>query len=655
LKIQLKRSEQLDGGLAKEPTAGQMEWGELAVNYNSGDPAIFIKDNDGNIIRIAGVGNIADDGQVEVPAEINPPATPQPGNLWFNPVDGRLYVYYEDDNSSQWVDASPDSWNPSVIPDPGGGDNQPGTLDDRYVKQVGDNMTGDLTLGNDKITLNADDGSGMFADTVEAPSFYGNDTGLSQVWYGGETGTSIILADGSATFAGTINAAAGIFNNGKAKVFVSSGDGGLYVYDAADTGTPTAIINKDGSATFAGDITAGDTTFASEVVQVRASGQVIVRNDGTAPAVWQVYNGGTDAANITSQIDYDGSATFAGNASFGGENIGWSNDTGTNIYPSQGIAVVTDTGSQGISIYQKGIATEGVNLAADGSATFAGAIQVSDSLHDATSYFLSGSDDKATLVVRNYSDGPSFQSGAKANNAAIEVFNNSASDSTSISMKGDGSATFAGSITTGTYDANSDSTTGSRVGVGAIRAQRPAAQVSPSGQATYSSYLGTVPKFQVFADGSATFAGNIQSGNATFTGVGSVLQNNGKLYLESFDGDNSTAFQITNPSEYSSPTVNINHNGSATFAGDVQVGGDPSDSGGSESGVLLLKDGSASFAGTVTATVVPPSDARFKENITPAKPQLADVVALGGLLKNYDWNDQAPVNDEFVLNVSLVL
>ena len=54
----------------------------------------------------------------------------------------------------------------------------------------------------------------------------------------------------------------------------------------------------------------------------------------------------------------------------------------------------------------------------------------------------------------------------------------------------------------------------------------------------------------------------------------------------------------------------------------------------------------ATFSGTVTATVVPPSDARFKENITPAKPQLADVVALGGLLKNYDWNDDAPLSEE---------
>ena len=67
---------------------------------------------------------------------------------------------------------------------------------------------------------------------------------------------------------------------------------------------------------------------------------------------------------------------------------------------------------------------------------------------------------------------------------------------------------------------------------------------------------------------------------------------------------------------------------------------------GTNTTVSILADGSATFSGTVTATVVPPSDARFKENITPAKPQLADVVALGGILKNYNWNTEAPVNDE---------
>ena len=53
MKIQLKRSNVLDAGVAKSPTAGQMEYGELAVNYSTTDPALFIKDSGNNIVRIS--------------------------------------------------------------------------------------------------------------------------------------------------------------------------------------------------------------------------------------------------------------------------------------------------------------------------------------------------------------------------------------------------------------------------------------------------------------------------------------------------------------------------------------------------------------------------------------------------------------------------
>ena len=56
MKIQLKRSNVLEGGAAKTPTAGQMEYGELAVNYNVGDPALFIKDSSNNIVRVSDLG-----------------------------------------------------------------------------------------------------------------------------------------------------------------------------------------------------------------------------------------------------------------------------------------------------------------------------------------------------------------------------------------------------------------------------------------------------------------------------------------------------------------------------------------------------------------------------------------------------------------------
>ena len=53
MKIQLKRSNVLESGQAKEPTSAQMEYGEIAVNYSNADPVLFIKDSANSIVRIA--------------------------------------------------------------------------------------------------------------------------------------------------------------------------------------------------------------------------------------------------------------------------------------------------------------------------------------------------------------------------------------------------------------------------------------------------------------------------------------------------------------------------------------------------------------------------------------------------------------------------
>jgi len=55
-------------------------------------------------------------------------------------------------------------------------------------------------------------------------------------------------------------------------------------------------------------------------------------------------------------------------------------------------------------------------------------------------------------------------------------------------------------------------------------------------------------------------------------------------------------------------------------------------------------NGNAVFQGSVTASNV--SDIKFKKNIDDARPQLDDVIRLGGILKNWDWKDDAPLNDE---------
>ena len=176
MKLQLKRSNVLEGGFAKKPTTAQMEYGELAVNYNLDDPCIFIKDSGNNIIRIStsGIpisgdinlqpGTLDDryvmlsgstmtgplilhadpsdalgsatkqyvDGKVsaiDIPAapetSPSPPSDPVTGQLWWNTIDGRLYIYYTDIDSSQWVPATPETENNIEVGADGGIENTP--------------------------------------------------------------------------------------------------------------------------------------------------------------------------------------------------------------------------------------------------------------------------------------------------------------------------------------------------------------------------------------------------------------------------------------------------------------------------------------------------------------------------------------------------
>ena len=53
MRIQLKRSNLLENGKAVEPDPNNMEPGELAINYNSKDPCLFIKTTDGSVLKVS--------------------------------------------------------------------------------------------------------------------------------------------------------------------------------------------------------------------------------------------------------------------------------------------------------------------------------------------------------------------------------------------------------------------------------------------------------------------------------------------------------------------------------------------------------------------------------------------------------------------------
>ena len=46
-------------------------------------------------------------GQVVVTIGPFPPEPATRGQLWWNSTEGRLYIYYDDGNTAQWVDSSP--------------------------------------------------------------------------------------------------------------------------------------------------------------------------------------------------------------------------------------------------------------------------------------------------------------------------------------------------------------------------------------------------------------------------------------------------------------------------------------------------------------------------------------------------------------------
>jgi hypothetical protein len=46
-------------------------------------------------------------GGASVTTSDSAPVSPSDGDLWYDSVGGRLYVYYDDGNTSQWVDAAP--------------------------------------------------------------------------------------------------------------------------------------------------------------------------------------------------------------------------------------------------------------------------------------------------------------------------------------------------------------------------------------------------------------------------------------------------------------------------------------------------------------------------------------------------------------------
>ena len=90
---------------SKVPQPDDLEYGELAVNYHSGSPALYIKTNDGNVVKMA-------------PGAVQSGPTPPPsgnsvGDIFFDTSLNSL-VYWD---GSQWVPVGNEAINVTDLAD----------------------------------------------------------------------------------------------------------------------------------------------------------------------------------------------------------------------------------------------------------------------------------------------------------------------------------------------------------------------------------------------------------------------------------------------------------------------------------------------------------------------------------------------------------
>jgi hypothetical protein len=78
--------------------------------YNSANGRIYVYYDDGDSaqwVDASPQGGGGSGGGASVTTSDTAPSTPTDGDLWYDSVGGRLYVYYDDGNTNQWVDAAP--------------------------------------------------------------------------------------------------------------------------------------------------------------------------------------------------------------------------------------------------------------------------------------------------------------------------------------------------------------------------------------------------------------------------------------------------------------------------------------------------------------------------------------------------------------------
>jgi hypothetical protein len=291
--------------------------------------------------------------------------------------------------------------------------------------------------------------------------------------------------------------------------------------DGAASGNKTLSIFNDGSADFASNVSARTFLASTE-------------NDGFGTFISRNL-----AGTNTATIYQNGSATFASSIQSGGSPLNGTNN-GTRMGPGGSFDSSSEASTEVFRAYTTGDNTPKVLIKADGSAEFAGEVQVGGNA-------ITGTETGITLR-----DSGLIQASRPEDTYAVFAgYTTGNSDATSVIQAG-GSATFGGDITT--TDSNGDfkillrANTNGRTYLMSEGSSDNNIYIRPNNR--------DVGIFK--ADGTATFTGALTCNN----------------YLDIYINTNNTAFQVLNTGSGSTAVkVRFKGDGSAMFDGTVTANG----------------------------------------------------------------------------------
>jgi hypothetical protein len=421
------------------------------------------------------------------------------------------------------------------------------------------------------------------------------------------TGRSTIIASASNDQTFTLPATGGTLLAGGSSLEVIFPSGtealpGLHVESDVNTGLYSPTAN-----------TLGISTDGTEAMRIDSAGRLLV---GTTTEGQVNADELTIANNGDCGLTIRSSSSTTGNVYFSDGTSGTAEYSGAIVYDhsTDSLELYTGNGSERMRIDSSG------NVFIGGTTAASAAIALNaDGSISATGQIKAGNLTASSTTTRGASLGVGTATGqllvqqtaaADATNNLIRVFHGNVA---TVNITGGGSATFAGTVQSGAIDITQNSTGVISYDAGLIRVQRLSTN---STSPIWQGYVGTSKTSEILANGSATFEGAVQAGGSPDSGANAGV----KIYQDGAVVAARPGNTVNDPVwlAYRSPT-------NATTS-------------------RILATGDAYFAGTVTASNV--SDIRFKENITDASPQLADAVALGSQLKNWNWKDEAPLNEE---------